>query len=755
MGTVGLSFGSPTSGNGFDVSSTVASIVGNLRNVETPWKTQLTALQSQDTAISNLGTMFSNLSTDVSALTELTGIMAQKTGGSSDTNVLALTAADSTAVAGTYTVQVANLAQASSGYLASVPSDSTTLSGSITLKVGTGAAQTITLDSGDNTLDGLEKAINNSSVGITANILTDSSGSRLSLTSQTSGASGNITITHNTITAASAQTLSYTGTAGTSSAASTGTLAPVAGSGDTLRGSISIQVGAGAAQIVSLPTNGGTLSDLKDAINNTTGVGVTASVVTNSDGTTSLSLQSNTADAAGTLTVISGVSDTGTALGYTSMVTGKDANLTINGVKVTSATNTPTGLIKGVTFDMLAPSSTESDGSLETVQVVIGNDNTDIVSTVNTLVNDYNSLVSAINVQNGNDSSGNAEPLYGSPTLSLLQQQLLNGLNLQNPNGYMESVATNTATTLDGSVTIAVGSGTAQNFIIGAAPSSPAADTFYTGAGNNTLQDLADTVNAAAAGTTMTYTGTAGTDTEAATGTLTAIPDANLALFGSITVQVGSGTAETFTVGDAPSTGSAPNTTYLGDSTITLSSLATSINDAKLGVTAKVVTPTGGQSNLSFTSSSTGTAGNLTITPSSLAAAGTGITANVDTSNNQSNLSLFSETTGPSGALAVSSSINATSDTLLNYTGHAGSSTVTSYGSLTTIANSADVLSGSISIQVGRGTATTINVDSIEQHALHPCHRHQRCQARGHGSGRQHWNSAIVSVWNRGHGRGR
>ena len=36
MGTVGLDFGSPTSGAGFNVSSTVAEIVGNLQKVETP-----------------------------------------------------------------------------------------------------------------------------------------------------------------------------------------------------------------------------------------------------------------------------------------------------------------------------------------------------------------------------------------------------------------------------------------------------------------------------------------------------------------------------------------------------------------------------------------------------------------------------------------------------------------------------------------------------------------------------------------------
>ena len=69
MGTVGLSFGSPTSGAGFDVSTTVSSIVANLEKVETPWKTQLSTLQSQDTAISSLGTLLSSLSTDVNALT--------------------------------------------------------------------------------------------------------------------------------------------------------------------------------------------------------------------------------------------------------------------------------------------------------------------------------------------------------------------------------------------------------------------------------------------------------------------------------------------------------------------------------------------------------------------------------------------------------------------------------------------------------------------------------------------------------------
>jgi flagellar hook-associated protein 2 len=381
MGTVGLSFGSPTSGTGFDVSSTVAEIVGNLQNVETPWKTQLTTLESQDTAISSLGTLYSSLSNDMSSLTDFQGILAEKTGSSSDTSVLELTAASSSAIAGTHTVTVTNLAQTSSGYLTEISKASDTLSGSITLQVGaSGTAQTIDVANLTNqTLAGLAAAINSSGVGITASVLTDSSGSRLSLVSGTSGAGGDITVSSNSI----------------------------------------------------------------------------------ADGTTSLS--------------------------YTSPVAGKDAQLTVDGVSLTSASNTVANLIPGVTFQLLAPSATESDSSLEQVQVVIANDNSGVESTVATMVSDYNALISGINAQEGKDSSGNNEPLFGSPTLSLLQQQLLGGLNTQNPNGYLDSI-TNSSDELSGSISITVGGGQAQNITV------PTSD--------NTLGGLASAINSASIGVT-------------------------------------------------------------------------------------------------------------------------------------------------------------------------------------------------------------------------------------------------------------
>jgi len=323
MGTVGLSFGSPTSGTGFDVSSTVASIVSNLQNVETPWKTQLTKLESQDTAISSLGTLFSNLSNDLSSLTDLQGIMAQKEGSSSDQNVLTLTAATSTAIAGTHAVEVTNLAKTSSGYLAPVSSNSAKLAGSISLQVGSsGIPQTINLNSSGNTLAGLAAAINSSGVGVSASVLTDSSGSRLSLVSGTSGAKGNIQVTANSIGAV----LSYTGTAGTATVNSSGNLASIANASDTLTGSLSIQVGSGTAEnlvigaapispaVNTIYTGSGvnTLSGVANAITSA-GIGVNANVVTNSDGSSSLQITSGTSGTAGTLTVNSSVIDTTTS----------------------------------------------------------------------------------------------------------------------------------------------------------------------------------------------------------------------------------------------------------------------------------------------------------------------------------------------------------------------------------------------------------------------------------------------------------
>jgi flagellar hook-associated protein 2 len=596
MSTVGLNFGSPTSGAGFDVSTTVAQIVGNLQNVETPWKNQLSALQSQDTVISSLGTLYSNLSNDLSQLTELNGVLAQKTGSSSNTNVLELTSATSSATAGTHTVVVNKLAQTSSGYLAEIPNASDTLKGSITLRVGSGSTQTIALPAAGETLASLASSINSSALGVTASVLTDSSGSRLSLVSSAAGAKANLTISSNSIVDASGVKLQYTGTAGSGSTPSSGTLTAIANAADTLSGALSIQLGSGAATNFTLDASDNTLATLVNKINQSA-LGVTASVQTNSDGSSSLALLSNTTGSAGTLTISSSVVDVSPALAYTSTVTGSDASLTVDGVNLTSASNTVTNLIPGLTFQLLSASALQSDGTPAPVQVVIGNDNSGVETAVSTLVTDYNALVQAINTQQGNDSSGHPEPLFGSPTLSLLQQQLLSSLNAQNPNGYLDGVST--GATLSGKLLISVGGGTQHEVDVPDAP-------------NNTINDLADAFNAANLGVTahvatsggesylmfqsqltgaagalavtstveatqtapLAYSPSSASGTQNASGTLTTVAAAGDLLTGSLSIQLGDGT---------------PATIALGSAGQTLQDLADAINGtANLGATASV-----------------------------------------------------------------------------------------------------------------------------------------------------------------------
>jgi flagellar hook-associated protein 2 len=379
MSTVGISLGSPTSGQGFDVSSTVSQIVANLQAVETPWNTQLSALKSQDTVLSSIGSDLSSLATALNPLTDFAGVFSEKEGSSSDTSVLALTSAASDAAAGTYTVKVGSLAQTSS-YVSSTLSagDTLTTGSTLTLSIGGssgGSTQTITIDSSNDTLSTLAAQINAGSYGVTANVITTATGQELSLVSNTSGASGQITV-------------------------------------------------------------GGSLTD----------------------------------------------ETTGQAVAFTQGQPGQDASLTVDGIEISSASNTITGAIPGVTFQLVSAAPDSS------VQVEITNNNSDIESALTSFVSSYNTVISDLNTQESNDASGSAEPLYGDPTVATLQQDLQSALNFTqaaNAVGTTSSIAP--SDTLSGSLSISVGGGAAATI------NAPA---------NATLASLADAINAADLGVT-------------------------------------------------------------------------------------------------------------------------------------------------------------------------------------------------------------------------------------------------------------
>jgi flagellar hook-associated protein 2 len=190
MGTVGLNFGNPTSGTGFNVSTTVSELVANLQAVEKPWNSQLASLSAEDAAFSTIGTGLSNLATAYSNLTDFQGVLASKSGISSDPGVLELTAASTTAIAGSHSIVVNSLATNDSWTSSAL----TTLgSGNLTIQVGSGATGTIAVTNGES-LTNLAASINSAGLGVQASVISNSTGSHLSLVSSTSGSGGALTI---------------------------------------------------------------------------------------------------------------------------------------------------------------------------------------------------------------------------------------------------------------------------------------------------------------------------------------------------------------------------------------------------------------------------------------------------------------------------------------------------------------------------------------------------------------------------------
>jgi flagellar hook-associated protein 2 len=432
MGAVGINFGAATGGSGFDVTTTVASIVANLQLVENPWTTQLTSLKAQDTAFTSVGSDLATLSTSVLALTDFEGVMASKLGSSSDTNVLTLSSAASTAVAGSHTVIVSQLAQTSSE-VSAVVSASDTLSGALTFQVGpTGTPQTVPVIGGtSDTLATYAAAVNAAGIGVTASVISDTTGSRLSFVSDTSGVEGQLTLTGGgTVAASTVVTAAAASVAPTATVAASNTFTlPSAAS--ELSGTFSYAVGSGSTGTVNLGSAPLSLAATAAALDADSGF---ASAGLNATVSGANLVITGATDASGEATIVTDGSSlttttpaatygaltdatASTAIATSTGLLGQDALLTVDGLHVDTASNTVSTVIPGVTFQLLSKSTTP-------VQIQIANDNSDIETAFSTFVTAYNAVVKDITTQEGNNSSGNPEPLYGSTVISQLQSAL-------------------------------------------------------------------------------------------------------------------------------------------------------------------------------------------------------------------------------------------------------------------------------------------------------------------------------------------
>lgn len=196
-------------------------------------------------------------------------------------------------------------------------------------------------------------------------------------------------------------------------------------------GTLQIAVGSAAFSVVIDGTNN-TLAGIRDAINNSSNnTGVTATVLNvdnGSGGTASrLVLTSNETGTANSLTV-SDVSGNVAATLAMATVTGnaaRNATFTVDGFSVTSSSNNVTGVIQGVTLDIVGAGTARLDVAYDTAAVK---------TSVEEFVSAYNALRSTISTLKDGD-------LKGDNTLVSMQSLLRNVLNTE-PSGLTTALTT-------------------------------------------------------------------------------------------------------------------------------------------------------------------------------------------------------------------------------------------------------------------------------------------------------------------------
>lgn len=183
-------------GSGIKIDEIVTALVNAER---APKTNQLDNLEKQTTTrISALGSLTGALNTFKTAIDALNkpALFESRTASSSSSSVLKATAS-TTASAGTYSVQVQQLAASSKVALQSVSGGTAATFNSGTLEISAGTSSiSVDITEANNTLAGMRDAINEAGKdsGISAAIITDDSGSRLVLSSTKTGAGNDIQV---------------------------------------------------------------------------------------------------------------------------------------------------------------------------------------------------------------------------------------------------------------------------------------------------------------------------------------------------------------------------------------------------------------------------------------------------------------------------------------------------------------------------------------------------------------------------------
>ena len=196
-------------GSGLDVKGIISSLMAVEAQPLQLLQDKASTVSTEISAVGQIQSLTSTMADKASAL-QSTSLWTQTTSSTSDSSIATADTSGGTAAAGDYSVSVQQLAQ---GQTATLATPATALSaGTLTIQLGTyttdsavppnttfspsgAASPSITIGPGDTSLASIRDKINAAGAGVSASIINDASGSRLSLRSTTTGATNGFQIT--------------------------------------------------------------------------------------------------------------------------------------------------------------------------------------------------------------------------------------------------------------------------------------------------------------------------------------------------------------------------------------------------------------------------------------------------------------------------------------------------------------------------------------------------------------------------------
>jgi flagellar hook-associated protein 2 len=191
--------------NGLDLNAIISGLMAAESAPLTLLQNKASTINTEISAVGRISSYASTFGDKASALASAS-LWSKTTSASADAGVVTADTSSGNAVAGSYAVTVQQLAQ---GQTVTSAVSSGVSSGTLTIQLGTWTAGTppsfadksgsgpvsITIGAGDTSLASVRDKINAAGAGVTASIITDATGSRLSLRSTATGAENGFKIT--------------------------------------------------------------------------------------------------------------------------------------------------------------------------------------------------------------------------------------------------------------------------------------------------------------------------------------------------------------------------------------------------------------------------------------------------------------------------------------------------------------------------------------------------------------------------------